>query len=109
MPIRVVPGAFIAKAGEPSDILRHDGAAKAIRIDWREPVPVMKPVLAEAEANLAGITREYIATTVRAGFEGEPTGVYREGDELLPIMFRAAEAERSNTPAKVSPLLTTFC
>ena len=83
-------------AGRAEHILRHDGAAKAIRIDWREPVPVMKPVLAEAEANLAGITREYIATTVRAGFEGEPTGVYREGDELLPIMFRAAEAERSN-------------
>jgi multidrug efflux pump subunit AcrB len=83
-------------AGQAEHILRHDGAAKAIRIDWREPVPVVEPVLAEAEANLAGITRDDIATTIRAGFEGEPTGVYREGDELLPIIFRATQAERSD-------------
>ena len=53
-------------------------------------------MLADAEANLAGITRQDIAETIRAGFEGETTGVYREGDELLPIIVRAAEAERSD-------------
>ncbi len=74
-------------------ILREDGQAKAIRSDWREPVMLVKPVLAETEANLAGITRADIATTVRAGFEGETTGVYREGDELLPIIVRADESE----------------
>ena len=83
-------------AGQAEHILRRDGAAKAIRVDWREPVPVVEPVLAEAEANLAGITREDIATAIRAGFEGAPTGVYREGDELLPIIFRATQAERSD-------------
>jgi multidrug efflux pump subunit AcrB len=83
-------------AGQAENILRHDGSAKAIRIDWREPVPVVEPVLAEAEANLAGITREDIATTIRAGFEGQATGVYREADELLPIIFRATQAERSD-------------
>jgi multidrug efflux pump subunit AcrB len=81
-------------AAQTEQILRDDGGAKAIRTDWREAVPVVEPVLAEAEANLAGITRENIATAIRAGFEGEPTGVYREGDELLPIIYRAAEAER---------------
>ena len=90
------PAVLRELAGRAEHILRHDGDAKAIRIDWREPVPVVAPVLAEAEANLAGITRENIATTIRAGFEGEPTGVYREGDELLPIIFRATQAERSD-------------
>ena len=90
------PAVLRELAGRAEHILRHDGDAKAIRIDWREPVPVVTPVLAEAEANLAGITRENIATTIRAGFEGEPTGVYREGDELLPIIFRATQAERSD-------------
>jgi len=83
-------------AAQVEQILRDDGGAKAIRTDWREPVPVVQPVLAEAEANLAGITREEIANTIRAGFEGEMTGVYREGDELLPIIIRAAQAERSD-------------
>ena len=83
-------------AAQAEHILRQDGGAKAIRIDWRAPVPIVEPVLAEAEANLAGITREDIATAIRAGFEGQATGVYREGDELLPIIFRATEAERSD-------------
>jgi len=83
-------------AAQATTILRADGDAKAIRTDWREPVKVIEPVLADAEANLAGITRQDIAETLRAGFEGETTGVYREGDELLPIIVRAAEAERSD-------------
>jgi multidrug efflux pump subunit AcrB len=88
------PAVLRQLATETEHILLDDGGAKAIRSDWREPVPVVKPVVAEAEANLAGITRKDIATAIRAGFEGEPTGVYREGDELLPIIFRAVEAER---------------
>jgi multidrug efflux pump subunit AcrB len=83
-------------AGQATAILRADGDAKAIRTDWREPVKVIEPMLAEAEANLAGITRQDIANTIRSGFEGETTGVYREADELLPIIVRAAEAERSD-------------
>ncbi|MCG6864609.1 MAG: efflux RND transporter permease subunit, partial [Thiogranum sp.] len=83
-------------AAQAVTILRADGDAKAIRTDWREPVKVIEPVLADAEANLAGITRQDIAQTIRAGFEGETTGVYREGDELLPIIVRAAQAERSD-------------
>jgi len=90
------PSVLRELAAQAETILRADGDAKAIRIDWREPVKVIEPVLAEAEANLAGITREDIARTIRAGFEGEATGVYREADELLPITVRAAAAERSD-------------
>jgi multidrug efflux pump subunit AcrB len=90
------PSVLRALARQTAQILYHDGDAKAIRIDWRDQVPVMRPLLAEAEANLAGITREAIASAIRGGFEGEATGVYREGDELLPIIVRAADAERSD-------------
>ncbi|HHH39050.1 MAG TPA: efflux RND transporter permease subunit, partial [Sedimenticola sp.] len=83
-------------ASQAVRILEQDGQAKAIRTDWREPVLVVEPVLAEAEANLVGITRADIASTIRTGFEGERTGVYREGDELLPIVVRAEQAERND-------------
>jgi multidrug efflux pump subunit AcrB len=77
-------------------ILHADGGAKAIRSDWRQPVKVVRPVLAEEEANLAGITRPDVARALLAGFQGETVGVYRERDELLPIVLRAPEEERGD-------------
>lgn len=75
--------------GQIEDILRNDGGAKAIRTDWRQRVKVVRPVIAEDQANINGITREQIARTIREFFEGVPVGVFREGDELLPITLRA--------------------
>ena len=77
-------------------IFAATGNIKGLRTDWRQRVKVMEPLLAERQANLAGIQRENIAHTLRAGFEGLPVGVYRERDLLLPIVMRADEAQRSN-------------
>jgi len=83
-------------AEQTMNILGDDGGAKGVYTDWRDRVLIQRPVLAETEANLAGITRPDVATAILAGFEGERVGVYREGDELLPIILRAPEAERGN-------------
>jgi multidrug efflux pump subunit AcrB len=83
-------------AGQLEAILYDDGDAKAIRNEWRSRVKVLEPVLAEEEANRAGITREDVAGTLFAAFQGVTSGVYREGDDLLPIVVRAPEPERSD-------------
>jgi len=83
-------------ASQAGAILYEDGGAKGIRVDWRQRVKVVRPVLAEEEANLAGIQRPDVALAVKAGFEGERVGVYRERDELLPIVLRAPDEERSD-------------
>ena len=77
-------------------ILREDGGAKAIRSDWRNQVLYLRPVLTDLESNLAGIERPDVASAMRSGFEGESIAVFRDGDELLPIIVRAEEAERSD-------------
>ena len=81
---------------EAMRILYEDGGAKGIRTDWRERTMIVRPVLAEEEANRAGIGRSDVATAVQASFEGTRLGVYREGDELLPIIYRAEDAERTD-------------
>ncbi len=58
-------------AGWPSrtmDILHDDGGAKAIRTDWRQRVKVMRPILAEEEANNAGVTAQDVALAVKVQF-----------------------------------------
>jgi multidrug efflux pump subunit AcrB len=80
---------------ETMRILREDGGAKSIRSDWRNQVPYLRPNLADLESNQAGVERPDVASAMRSGFEGESIALYREGDELLPIIVRATEAERN--------------
>jgi multidrug efflux pump subunit AcrB len=82
-------------ASATMDILHEDGGAKAIRTDWRQQVKVVRPVVAEEEANYAGVSTPDVSMTVAIGFQGETVGVYREADELLPIIIRAPEYERN--------------
>ena len=77
-------------------IMHDDPNAKSIRTDWRQRVKVVRPQLAEEEANLNGIRRTDVAKALLEGFEGATVGVYREGDDLLPIVLRAEERERTD-------------
>jgi multidrug efflux pump subunit AcrB len=88
------PGQLRRLAEQAQAILVSTPGAKAVRTDWRQKVKLIQPVLAEAEANAAGITRSDVAQVIKASFEGSAIGVYREADELLPILHRAPEAER---------------
>lgn len=76
-------------------ILREEGA-KGVRDEWREKVKTIRPVIAEAQARQLGIDRPQIAVQLRAAFQGAQTGVYRERDELLPIIARAPGYERDD-------------
>lgn len=83
-------------AEQTVDIFAADGDATAIRTDWRDRVKLIRPILAEEEANNAGITKQDVAQAVQANFQGSRISVYREGDELLPIILRSPEQERSD-------------
>ena len=71
-----------------------DGGAMAIQDDWRQSVSVIEPVYSETAGRRAGVSREDLASALQNNFSGSVVGVYREGDDLLPIISRAPAAER---------------
>jgi multidrug efflux pump subunit AcrB len=81
-------------ATQARDILLDDGGAKGVRMDWRDRVKVVVPRIADEEANLAGVTRPQVAASFESTFQGETVGVYREADDLLPIVLRQPEPDR---------------
>lgn len=83
-------------AEEAKAILRADFNTKDVRDDWRQRVPVIRPEFAEAEARQAGIGRSDLAASLEAATSGRIAGLYREGDRLLPIVFRPPENERES-------------
>jgi multidrug efflux pump subunit AcrB len=81
-------------ASKAESILLNEPTARAVRNEWREKIKVVRPQIAETQARKVGIDRPELAQTLEATFQGTRVGVYREQDELLPIMARAPMAER---------------
>ena len=83
-------------AEDAMGIIAQDGNGIGIRTDWRQRSKVLQPVLSEAQARRTGIDRSRLATALEMAFTGTKAGVFREGDELLPIVARPPESERND-------------
>ncbi|WP_337661331.1 efflux RND transporter permease subunit [Erythrobacter sp. Alg231-14] len=73
---------------------REDGGAIAVKDNWRQPVPTIEPVYSEVKGRLSGVSRSDVGAALARNYSGQQVGVYRENDDLIPIMSRAPENER---------------
>jgi multidrug efflux pump subunit AcrB len=83
-------------ASKAENILLNEPNARAVRNEWREKIKVVRPQMAETQARKTGIDRPEIAQALESTFQGTRVGVYREQDELLPILARSPHAERTD-------------
>ncbi|UCF91926.1 MAG: efflux RND transporter permease subunit [Desulfobacterales bacterium] len=81
-------------ASQAETILWADPAVQGVRNEWRDKIKVVRPQMADAQARRAGIERPQLAQAIEAAIDGTAVGVYRERDELLPIIARSPEFER---------------
>ena len=93
------------------EILRDEPLAGAMQVDWRQKVPKMVPVYNQERARYAGVAREDVANATKRAYDGRTIGLYREQDELLPIILRHVEDDRAGLASfdvlQVQPGLTT--
>lgn len=75
-------------------ILHEQGNVFNIRDDWRAPVPVLRPRLALDRLADAGLTRQQVSQALSVASEGQQVSVFRERDELIPILLRATPEDR---------------
>lgn len=75
-------------------IMVADGKAISIKDDWRPQVSVIQPLYSEVSGRRLGISREDLAGALQTNYSGRNVGLYREGDELIPIIARAPAVER---------------
>jgi multidrug efflux pump subunit AcrB len=75
-------------------IIKTHPDAFGVRNDWRGRVKVLRPIIDKQQASQFNISRQEISNVLLQAFEGLAVGVYREGDEMLPIILRSPEAER---------------
>ena len=82
-----------------SAIMAQEPNTRDINQSWRQQVKLLKPILAEAQAERNAIGPRDVARTLRESFSGLTVGVYRERDKLLPIVVRPPADERASVDA----------
>lgn len=76
------------------EIMADDPLAINIRDDWRQKVKVVRPGISKAKARRMGVARPNVADALKAVVSGKQIGLYRESNQLIPIVARAPEQER---------------
>lgn len=86
-------------AEQAKAIMLDDPALIAVQDDWRQQVPVLRPSYSAEEAQRFGLTTQEINSAIAQTLSGRNVGVYREGDDLIPIVARAPKSERDHERA----------
>ncbi|RYU48071.1 efflux RND transporter permease subunit [Aliivibrio finisterrensis] len=86
-------------AEQAKAIMLNDPQLIAVQDDWRQQVPVLRPQFSEEKAQQFGLTTQEINKAIAQTLSGRNVGVYREGNDLIPIMARSPETERNHQRA----------
>lgn len=90
------PETLRAIATDLRDIVEADPLTAYTRTDWRQRVLKVVPEYSQERGRWAGVTREDIARATKRAFDGRQIALYREDDDLIPIVLRNIEDERRN-------------
>lgn len=72
-------------------VMRHSGLVASIRDDWGQPVPHVVAEFNNDWARPLGIIRQDINQLLAYASDGLPAGLFREGEQQLPIMLQTPE------------------
>ncbi|MCL1051588.1 efflux RND transporter permease subunit [Shewanella abyssi] len=81
---------------EAQVIMQANSNTKSVRDDWRQQSKVIEPVINQEQARRAGINRTDISLAIKRATEGVTLGTLNQGDQMIPISFRIANADLSN-------------
>ena len=105
------PEALRALAAQGIEILDSKPETYVTRIDWQNRIRRVVPEYNRERGRWSSVTRDDIAKTTKRAYDGRDIGLYREGDDLIPIVLRYLEEERQNINAmpelRIKPELST--
>ena len=93
-PANADPNVLRSLAAAGMEILRASPYAKDVRTDMRQRVAKVVLEYNQVTAAWTAASRNDIARATRFAYDGLPVGLYRERDDLYPIILRHVEAER---------------
>ncbi len=90
------PNVLRGLSEQAKQIMREDGGLVSIRDDWRERAKIVVAEFAEDQARRAGVSREDLSNSLQSTFSGIQVGLYRESDDLIPILSQPPKEQRDS-------------
>jgi multidrug efflux pump subunit AcrB len=103
-PAEADPDILRALADKGKAILEASPWAKEVRSDWRQRNRKIIPTYSQERGRWAGVTRDDVARATKRAYDGLPVGLFREGDDLVPIVLRHQEDERQAAATSLGTL-----
>jgi multidrug efflux pump len=75
--------------------VRENPHVANVNLNWDEPSKVVKLVIDQDRARVLGVSSEQVAHFLSGSLSGLHVSTYREGNELVEILLRGPEDERS--------------
>jgi multidrug efflux pump subunit AcrB len=109
-PAEADPEVLRSLARQGMAILDASPYAKEVRTNWLNRVKKIEPEYDQVRGRWTGVSRDDLARASRASFDGVAVGLFREGDDLIPIIARNTEAERLTAASNFDqlPILSSF-
>ena len=85
-------------------LLEQSPLAKEVRTDMRQRVKKIVPEYNQERGRWAATSRQDIANATRRAYDGLVVGLYREDEDLYPIMLRNTDQERRRIAAHLGTL-----
>lgn len=97
-------GTLRSLAEQVMAVLNDSPNAKHVRTDIRERTQKVVAEYDQERARWSATTRKDIADATRWAYDGMPVGLYRAGDDLMPIIARQVEAGRARAAGELDVL-----
>ncbi len=90
------PGVLRSLGDQGVAILEASPLTGYARTNWRQRTHKVVADYNQERGRWAAVSREDIANSTKRAFDGRQVGLYREKDDLVPIVLRLVEEERKN-------------
>jgi multidrug efflux pump subunit AcrB len=100
-PAEADPEILRALAEKGKAILEASPWTKEVRSNWRQRNRKIIPTYSQERGRWTGVSRDDVAHATKRAYDGLPVGLFREGDDLIPIVLRLQEDERQIAAANL--------
>jgi multidrug efflux pump len=90
------PEVLRAIAAEVAAAVRADPATQNVHLDWNEKAKSVRIAIDQDRARLLGVSSQDVAQALQAQQVGATLAQWREGDQLIDIVWRAGGPERGS-------------
>ena len=83
-------------AAEVAAVMRTNPSLQNVQFDWNEKVKSVRVQIDQDRARLLGVSSQEVAAALQGWLVGATVTQFREGDQLIDVVWRGAAADRNS-------------